>query len=244
MNTVTQKGKFLTAEWRKLIIANYPIDPEILMPFVPKGTELDFFEDVCYVSLVGFMFLNTKLLGIRIPFHQNFEEFNLRFYVKRKMPDGWRRGVVFIKEIVPKPAIASIANWVYHEPYVSMPMKNEIIYSEGNLNVGYYFQYKNFWNKFTVKAKDTPISFHSGLVEDFITEHYWGYNKYSEHITMEYEVEHPSWKVYPVLDFNIHMRFKELYGEPFASVLQSRPLSILMAEGSEILVRSGSKLVF
>src|SRR4051812_26995609 len=122
-----KQDKFLTAEWRKLIIANYPIDPELLLPYLPKGTELDFFEGTCYVSLVGFMFLNTKVLGIPIPFHKNFEEFNLRFYEKRKTADGWKRGVVFIKEIVPKPAIAYTAKLVYREPYVSMPMKNEII---------------------------------------------------------------------------------------------------------------------
>ena len=101
-NMNTKKSKFLTAEWRKLILANYAIDPEILAPFAPKGTELDFFNGTCYVSLVGFMFLNTKILGLSIPFHKNFEEFNLRFYVKRKTTEGWQRGVVFIKEIVPK----------------------------------------------------------------------------------------------------------------------------------------------
>src|SRR6187402_1510514 len=166
----SKKDKFLTAEWRKLILANYVIDPQILLPYVPKGTELDFFQDTCYVSLVGFMFLNTKVLGYTIPFHKNFEEFNLRFYVKRKTNDGWKRGVVFIKEIVPKPAIAFVAKTVYREPYISAPMKHEIIKSEKNLSVGYYFQHKNFWNKITVQAEAECIRFPKESEEDFITE--------------------------------------------------------------------------
>ena len=96
---------FLTAEWRKLAVVNYMVEPEILQPFVPAGTELDFWQERCYVSLIGFRFENTKVLGMKIPWHVNFEEVNLRFYVRRKATDGWRRGVVFIKEIVPKAAI-------------------------------------------------------------------------------------------------------------------------------------------
>ncbi len=240
----TQQAVFLSAEWRKLILANYPIDPELLLPYLPKGTELDFFEDTCYVSLVGFLFLHTKVLGIPIPFHKNFEEFNLRFYVKRKTSEGWKRGVVFIKEIVPKRAIAYTAKAVYREPYVYMPMRHEILPTKENVQVGYYFQHNNFWNKITVTAKNTPLDFAQNSVEEFITEHYWGYNRYSKGSTMEYEVAHPAWKMYPVTDFSIHIKFKELYGEKFASVLQSRPLSVLLAEGSEIVVRKGSKITF
>ena len=239
-----KKGKFLTAEWRKLIIANYPIDPEILKPYLPKGTELDFFQNTCYVSLVGFMFVNTKILGLSIPFHKNFEEFNLRFYVKRKTENGWKRGVVFIKEIVPKPAIAIVAKTIYREPYVTMRMKHEIVYSNHTINVGYYFQHNNFWNKISVLAESIPVNFSKNSEEDFITEHYWGYNSYSENITMEYEVEHPSWKVYPIKDFSIQLDVEALYGAAFVSTLKTRPLSIFLAEGSEISVRKGSKIIF
>lgn len=239
-----KKGKFLTAEWRKLIIANYPIDPEILLPFVPKGTELDYFQNTCYVSLVGFMFLNTKILGLTIPFHKNFEEFNLRFYVKRKTETGWKRGVVFIKEIVPKPAVALVAKSIYREPYEFMPMKHEIIQTDNNLTVGYYFQYNNLWNKITVQAEPKSIKFDENSEANFITEHFWGYNKYSNSITMEYEVEHPTWEIYPIKDFNIQLNIEAIYGKAFTSTLKSRPLSIILAEGSEVCVRKGSKILF
>ena len=240
----TKKNKFLTAEWRKLILANYSIDPEILAPFVPKGTELDFFRGTCYVSLVGFMFLNTKVLGLSIPFHKHFEEFNLRFYVKRKTADGWKRGVVFIKEIVPKAAIAYTARLTYREPYMSLPMKHEITYLGNNLNVSYSFQYKNFWNEISVQADFTSFSFNNGSEEEFITEHYWGYNRYAENTTVEYEVEHPTWKLYPVKYFSHTIKCEELYGEKFAITLQKKPVSVMLAEGSEINVRQISKMFF
>ena len=115
---------FLRAEWRKLALANYVIDPERLAPHVPAGTELDLWQGKCYLSLVGFMFVNTRLLGVKVPFHVNFEEVNLRFYVRRREGSEWRRGVVFIKEIVPKPALTWVANTIYREHYETLPMEH------------------------------------------------------------------------------------------------------------------------
>ena len=133
---------FLKAEWRKLIMINYEVSPEILQKYVPKGTELDFFEGKCYVSVVGFMFLNTKLLGMKIPFHSNFEEVNLRFYVKREVDGEIKRGVVFVKEIVPKPALTFVANTVYKENYETLPMKHSWNILEDSLTVDYQWKMK------------------------------------------------------------------------------------------------------
>ena len=91
---------FLSAEWRNLLMANYEIDPAVLKKYLPCHTELDEFNGVHYVSLVGFLFTNTRLKGIAFPFHSTFEEVNLRFYVRYKEDNQWKRGVVFIKEIV------------------------------------------------------------------------------------------------------------------------------------------------
>lgn len=115
---------FLTAEWRKLAMINYIVDDRLLLPYLPSGTLLDYRHGQCYVSLVGFMFLNTKLLGVPIPFHRNFEEVNLRFYVKRKHGNEWRRGGVFIKEFVTKAAISLVANTIYKENYQTMKMNH------------------------------------------------------------------------------------------------------------------------
>ena len=117
---------FLTGEWRYLAMLNYRVDAALLEPFVPHGTTLDDWQGTTYVSLVGFLFRDTRVLGVPIPLHRDFEEVNLRFYVRREADGEVRRGVTFIKEIVPRPAIATVARLAYNEPYVALPMRHSI----------------------------------------------------------------------------------------------------------------------
>ena len=138
---------FLTAEWKYLALVNYLIDPKILVPYLPNGTELDKYNGNHFVSLVGFRFLNTRLKGIPIPFHTNFEEINLRFYVKRKSGGQWRRGVVFIKEIVPKKMIAFVANNLFNENYIALKTDSELKFKDGSpAEVKYLWKFNNNWN--------------------------------------------------------------------------------------------------
>ena len=109
-------GTFLTAEWRYLAMLNYRVSPSLLYPLVPPGTELDLWNGTAYISVVGFKFQHTRVLGVPIPFHVNFEEVNLRFYVRRETNGAVRRGVTFIRELVPRAAIAGVAKLAYNEP--------------------------------------------------------------------------------------------------------------------------------
>ncbi|MFY0652357.1 MAG: DUF2071 domain-containing protein [Cyclobacteriaceae bacterium] len=233
---------FLNAEWRKLAIANYEIDPEILKPFVPNKTELDFWEDTCYVSLVGFMFLNTKLMGMSIPFHRNFEELNLRFYVRFKDCGDWKRGVVFIKEIVPKPALTFVANNVYKEHYQTMKMDHKWAVENGQLKVKYGWGRRESQNEFSIVANSQPQSIEEGSEAEFITEHYWGYTKASDKKSFEYEVTHPKWQCYDVLKHQIDVDFGGLYGKQFEHLNSHDPKSVMLAEGSEITVENKRRL--
>lgn len=233
---------FLTAEWRKLAIANYAIESSILKRYLPAKTELDFWNSQCYVSLVGFMFLNTRLKGFRIPFHTSFEEVNLRFYVKYKCDKtGWKRGVVFIKEIVPKPMLTFVANAVYKEKYQTMPMEHQWEQTKDSLQVSYKWKL-NEWNSFSVEASEKSEEIVNGSEEEFITEHYWGYTKINSQVTSEYEVLHPRWNVYPVKKFDIQVDFEKVYGKDFSFLRRETPLSVFLAEGSEIEVRQGLKI--
>ena len=114
---------FLTAQWRNLLMVNYEIDPVVLKKYVPCHTELDSFNGVHYVSLVGFLFKDTKVRGLSFPFHRTFEEVNLRFYVRYKEGHQWKRGVVFMKEIVPRRMITFVANTIYKEKYATHVMQ-------------------------------------------------------------------------------------------------------------------------
>jgi len=233
---------FLSAEWRKLFLINYAIEEKHLFPYLPAGTQLDTYNGICYVSLVGFMFVNTKLKGIPVPFHQNFEEVNLRFYVKHKTKNGAeRRGVVFIKEIVPKMMISFVANTLYGEHYETLDMDHSWNERDGLLEVEYKIE-KDKWYSMKVIAdhgtEEIPVSCEA----EFITEHYWGYTKLNETETSEYEVWHPRWKVHPVKSFTCDFDFGKVYGSDFAFINDLKPFSVMLAEGSEIKVMEGGKL--
>lgn len=228
---------FLKAEWRKLLMVNYQINPEVLKPFVPNGTELDFYNDKCYISLIGFMFKNTKLLGLKIPFHINFEEVNLRFYVKRKENGVYKRGVVFIKEIVPKPAITFVANTIYNENYETLPMKHEWNEKDGNLNISYQWRTNGKWNLIEAIVKNEQLEIKDNSEIEFISEHYLGYAK-NKVQTTEYEVKHPKWKYYPLKSYNVNVDFLASYGKAFEFLNNLQPASVFLLEGSEISVEN------
>lgn len=232
---------FLSAEWRKLLMANYIIAPELLSLFVPPGTELDYWKGNCYVSLVGFMFLNTKLKGISIPYHQHFEEINLRFYVRRKVAGDWRRGVVFIKEIVPKPAISWVANTIYKENYVTRLMKHQWFEATQAHSTSYAWKpfWGNKWNEISATHSAETLPVPPGSEAEFITEHYWGYAKKYKKGSVEYEVRHPRWSIHTVSEFHIKGSMIDEYGPIFSKVLAEKPASVFLADGSPIEVMKG-----
>jgi uncharacterized protein YqjF (DUF2071 family) len=243
---MTQTGKFLTAQWKYLAMLNYVVDPDILGKYVPAGTEIDRWNDRVYISLVGFMFLDTRVLGFPIPFHRNFEELNLRFYVRRLGPEGWRRGVVFVREIVPRWAIATIARVVYNEQYSSMPMRHkldlegETIKPNGSVEYGWKFEGK--WNSIGVETEGPPTPLTPGSEAEFITEHYWGYAAQKDGGSIEYQVEHPPWLVWNAADAWLECDAAKIYAPEFAGPLGQQPDSAFVALGSSIVVRKGVRM--
>ncbi|MCW8980545.1 MULTISPECIES: DUF2071 domain-containing protein [Altibacter] len=233
---------FLTAEWRKLLLANYEVPPSLLTKYLPFGTELDLWKGRCYVSMVGFLFVNTRLRGLKIPYHTTFEEVNLRFYVKREEMGQWKRGVVFVKEIVPKPAITWVANTFYKERYETHPMKHVWNEDKSHLEVSYHWRLNSGWQflQGTAEANAKPIE--PGSEAEFITEHYWGYAQVNDHTTNEYEVTHPRWLQYPILTFESNIDFTANYGPAFAMLNQQEPISVMLAEGSAITVESKKQI--
>ncbi|MFO1512450.1 MAG: DUF2071 domain-containing protein [Verrucomicrobiota bacterium] len=234
---------FLTAEWRQLAMLNYEIKPSVLAPFVPAGTRIDSWEGRTLVSVVGFLFLKTRVCGFPIPFHRDFEEVNLRFYVQREAEDGCRRGVVFIKEIVPRAAIALIARKLYNEPYVALPMSHRIGTEPGvRHSVTYAWRMSGRENGLRLTARGEAQPLRAGSEAEFITEHYWGYNKQRDGSTMEYRVEHPRWRVWTAESARLECEVAELYGEQFKDALRCPPSSAFLAEGSAVTVFRGVRL--
>jgi uncharacterized protein len=238
--TRSRSGVFLTGEWRYLAMLNYRVDAALLEPFVPRGTTLDLWQGAAYVSLVGFLFRDTRVLGVPIPLHRDFEEVNLRFYVRREVGGEVRRGVTFIREIVPRPAIAIVARLTYNEPYVALPMRHTIAEQANDDSapgtVRYEWRQRTGWSAITVEAHGIAASLEAGSEAEFITEHYWGYTRQRDGGTVEYHVTHPRWRTWPVSAAAAHGNLAELYGAELGAVLQRPPDSAFLAEGSTIAV--------
>lgn len=241
---VKQTKRFLTAEWRYLAMLNYEVEPALLHPFVPRGTELDKWQGRAYVSVVGFLFLNTRLLGLPIPGHRDFEEVNLRFYARRRGPEGWRRGVVFIKELVPRRAIAAVARLAYNENYQALPMRHTLQEEpdESGVSLAYEWRFQNRWQGMRLKAGGQPQPLVPGSAEEFITEHYWGYARQRDGGTVEYQVEHPPWRVWAADEYTLDCDVAGLYGAQFVAPLQQPPASVFIADGSAVTVRRGQRI--
>ncbi len=227
---------FLTAEWRALVMLNFAVAPEALQPLVPAGTELDRFGDLILMSLVGFRFLHTRVLGVPIPWHTDFDEVNLRFYVRRVVAGEVRRAVVFVKEIVPRRAIAWVARAVYGENYVALPMHHHALLPG---RVSYEWHDRGRWNQLAATVTGEPAATEPGSQEEFITEHYWGYARQRKGTTVEYQVEHPRWKVWRAQHGAADADFDSLYGPRLAPFLREPPLSAFVADGSAVSVRRG-----
>jgi len=219
-------------------MASFEIDPSALAPYIPSGTTLDAFDGRYFVSLVGFRFLSTRVRGVGIPFHRDFDEVNLRFYVRRQHPEGSRRGVVFIKEIVPRRAIAWVANVVYDENYVALPMRHEL--SDERVRYGWKFGPR--WSHVEMSLRDELYLPEADSEEAFITEHYWGYAARTDGTAVEYQVEHPRWHVRRASTCSLEGNFESLYGRELGATLGATPCSAFVADGSAVRVLEGERI--
>ena len=242
---------FLTAAWRDIVMVSWAVDPKLLQPFVAAGTVLDVFKGDALASIVAFDFLDTRILGRRIPFHVRFPEVNLRFYVKRKMPDGsWRRGVTFIQEMVPRSAIAFVARTLYGEPYVARPMRRAAVPEtplsdptvQATRSLVYEWKRDGGWERIITLVNAPPRPMRVGSTEEFIAEHYWGYTRRPRKPTLEYQVSHPRWNISLAADCLIEADLTTLYGRRFADAFNTPPASTFIAEGSAIAVYPGQPI--
>jgi uncharacterized protein YqjF (DUF2071 family) len=244
---VPDERPFLTARWRHLAMLNYEVDRALLAPLVPRGTELDDFDGALLASIVGFRFLDTRVLGVAIPGHSDFDEVNLRFYVRGRGPDGaWRRAVVFVKEIVPRAAVALVARWCYNEPYLALPMGHTLELDAAKPDAPGAAEYRGRlggrWQRIRVEAAGAPCLPAPGSEAEFVTEHYWGYTAQRDGGCKEYRVHHPRWRVWNAARAALDADLAPLYGAAFASALAGAPRSALLAEGSEVAVYRGTRL--
>lgn len=233
---------FLQAEWRKLAFVNYVVDKNVLSTYLPAGTEFDLWKGKCFVSLVGMMFKNTRLLGVKVPYHIDFEEVNLRFYVKRLENGVYKKGVVFVKEIVPKSALTFVAKSIYNENYETLPMQHSWNLGGDENDIEYRFKKQGKWNSISVRTGSKSTSIEQDSEAEFIIERYWGYAEVDRNKSYEYEVKHSRWDVYGVADYQIDVDFGSVYGKEFDFLNSLNPTSVMLTEGSLVTIENRRKI--
>jgi uncharacterized protein YqjF (DUF2071 family) len=240
MDTLKRPRIFLTAEWRWLAMLNYEVEPAVLQRRIPDGTELDAWNGRTFVSVVGFRFLETRLLGVAVPFHRDFDEVNLRFYVRRRAADGWRQGVVFVRELVPRTVLATVARLAYGEPYSAVPMRHGVEPEKGH--VLYEWRWGGRWCALETRFGGEARLAKEGTLEAFLVEHYWGYTARRGGGSSEYRVEHPPWKMWACTAASLQCDVASLYGPEFVAPLSGSPETAFVADGSAITVRRGVRV--
>lgn len=235
----------LTAQWRDLAVANFEIDRDALSPFLPAGTELDLWNGQALVSLVGFQFRDTRFMNWSIPGHRNFPEVNLRFYVRRRTSTGWRRAVVFIRELAPRRLVAWTARWMYGENYATVPMRYESrdTQSQGAVReLTYHWMHAGQAYRLSVSGEGSGHLAAEGSQEEFVIEHYWAYTRRGRGRTLEYRVDHPRWRLWTSSKATFTGDVVRLYGSRFVESLTAPPVSAFIADGSHVAVQRGSYL--
>ncbi len=244
MGDAENKGVFLSAEWRHLAMLNWPVERDVLQPHVPAGTELDLWAGQPYCSVIGFMFLKTRIMGVPIPLHQSFPEVNLRFYVRRKFGDQWRRAAVFVRELVPKRMVAWIARGLFNEQYSYCPMSYDIDRDSGGVIQRLQFGWRLAGSpgSLELRTEQVPQPMAEGSEQQYIAEHYWGYARQPDGGTKEYRVRHPSWNVCDASSARLDVDVAHLYGDRFVDVLSHEPTSAFLADGSAVTVSHGVRI--
>lgn len=231
----------MKAKFTELVALNFQIDPEILKPRLPKGLELNFYRDETYVSLVAMMLRNVKFYGFPIPVAHAIGEFNLRFYVRRKVSDTeTRHGSCFIKDYVSSRTGAWGLSKVFQAEFCRIKMNCA---QQGFSNdddaapkVDYRWEVsKDHWNRIRVSARERVKRTGPETKVGFVLNHSNIYSRRNRE-TLEYPVVRPRWQIWNAGHANFTCDVKKLFGPEFVKPLARRPASVFVANGSDVII--------
>ena len=223
---------FLIAQWVNLILMSWQVEPARLFPYLPGGTTLDLFDNTAYLTMIAFEFRQTSIRGIRVPGHVNFPELNLRFYARAR----GNRGVVFIREFVPRPLIAWVARTVYHEPYDYCRLRHDVESTPETVRVTHTVKHHGYTYAIQVEGHNQPYLPPPTSLEHHLKEHGRGYGTSRVGTTVTYGVAHRFWLVYPLSRFHYTIDMAKLYGQEWAFLNDQAPANVTLAQGSDVQV--------
>lgn len=216
------------------------MDPALIAHLAPRGLEPDTRDGRAFASLVAFDFLDTRVLGVRILGHADFPEVNLRSYVVE--PGSGRRGVFFVRELVPRRAIVWVARTIYNEPYSHARMSSRVARTDASLEVRHEWTVDKRASSLMIRADVGAAVPDERSEAHFFKEHQWGFGRDRRGRTLMYEVHHPVWATHVVRETAINVDFGTLYGSEWAPLTNAAPHSVMLAAGSAVQVHNAKKL--
>ena len=232
----------ISGEWRELAIVSWRVAPELLRPRLPAGTELDEWDGRSWLSLVGLRFLGLAVGGVPVPLHREFAQVNLRFYARRVVGDQVRRGAVFVRELVPRAAMAAVARLVMNEPMVHADVRAEVAHDAERpsrvLGVTYTWESDPGRGRLHVDTDAEPMALERLSLEEFLSERCWGFTAQRDGGSTEYRVEHPRWSVYVSRDASVDGDLAATFPLDLARVMLARPDHAFVAEGSRVAIHA------
>jgi uncharacterized protein YqjF (DUF2071 family) len=234
----TIRRPFLTARWSNLAILTYEVPPALLEPHLPAGLELDRRGGAAFASIVAFDFLDARMWGVAWPGFRTFPDINLRFYVRR----GEQRGVVFIREFVPRPAVAWLARAVYNEPFLIAPIESGVLDEASAIVTVRRLRWHGRSHAIEVTGNRPGRRPAEDSQEHLFKERKWGFGRDRRGRTTVYEVRHPVWEIYPVRSWSLDLDWAHVYGEPWGFLSSEKPASVILAAGSAVSVYPRGRL--
>jgi uncharacterized protein YqjF (DUF2071 family) len=233
-----RRRPFLTARWLKVALMSYAVPDRVLAARLPPGLALDRWEGQAFASLVAFDFVDTRVLGVAWPGFRRFPEVNLRFYVR----DGDRRGVVFVRELVPSRLVAGLARLLYNEPYEVARLRSVTETDSARIRVAHEFPWGGRSQRITVEGRLPAEPAADTGATHFFKEHAWGYGTDRRGRLLRYAVDHPAWRVFPEAAARIELDFAAVYGPEWAFLTGRAPEHVALAEGSSVAVYPGERV--
>lgn len=227
---------FLKAQWKELTLVNFALEPDFLINILPVGLDPDLLHGKAYASLVAFDFESIRVGGIPWPGYTQFPELNLRVYVR--CSEAGRRGVFFIRELIPGKIPTAIARVAYNEPYSACPLTR----SHQALVNGAQVQrtdwiWKGAPNYLEVEVGPETMMPATDEDANWFKEQEWGFGHSRLGELLRYHVTHPRWMVRKVHRCDYEVDWLGLYGPIWARQLEgAEPDSLMHCIGSEIAV--------
>jgi len=212
-------------EWNRAIFLHWEVEIEQLKSFVPDEIEIDLFKGKPWISLVAFTMekIRPRFLPPFSPI-SNFDEINIRTYVKSKN----KTGVYFLSIEGGKKISCKIARSLSQLPYRYSKIKR----SENS------FQSINpkFNDQLSIQFNIVNQTIEKQEIDHWLTERYALYQDSNQHIN-EFEIHHLEWPInkLDIVDLNVNYpRFRNLIG--------SSPNKVQYSEGVKVLAWNKTRL--